>query len=63
MIAKGDVVNFRYYEFETKAPVTGRGEYLGECADGHMVRAAECTKPENVGQIVFVQRAPQKVPA
>lgn len=35
------------------ADYQGKGEYLGECADGFMTRASECTEPANVGKVIF----------
>lgn len=62
---KGDVVGFSVY-IENCVPggkpiasYTGRGLYLGECADGHMTRATECTKPDNIGEIIYTRRVSQ----
>lgn len=66
-LSKGDIVSFSIYVPDPLigAPplfnYTGKGMYLGACADGHMTRATECTKPENIGEVIFTRNKPSLV--
>lgn len=59
--AKGQKVRFSVYVpscvpgNKPLADYQGKGEYLGECADGFMTRATECTEPANVGEVIFTR--------
>lgn len=58
---KGSMVRFSVYVpscIPGHAPIAnydGIGVYLGECADGYMTKATECSKPENIGALIFTQ--------
>lgn len=59
--AKGQAVSFRVYVPSCVpgeppfACYAGRGVYLGECLDGFMTRATECSAPQNVGEVIFTR--------
>ena len=59
--AKGARVRFKVYipscipGGEPIANYHGTGVYLGDCADGYMTRATECSAGQNVGQTIFTR--------
>ena len=58
---KGSRVRFKVYVpscvpgGQPIADYHGSGVYLGDCADGYMTKATECSAAHNVGQTVFTR--------
>lgn len=58
--ARGALVRFRVYipsclpGGEPIADYRGHGAFIGECADGFMIRVVGCTKQSNIGEVVYV---------
>jgi len=40
---------------EPIADYHGHGRFIGECADGFMIRVEGCTKQVNIGRVVYVR--------
>lgn len=43
------------------ADYRGCGKFIGECADGFMIRVVGCTKQDNIGQVVYVRHCSDEI--